>query len=173
MQKQQWLQTDRKTHEAWGRFTISKPAASAVMHTLCAMVGEGNAVVVSQAILAKALGITDRTVRTAIKALEEGNWLQVVKIGKGKESVYVINDRVVWGEKRSNLRLSRFSATVIADYDDQDNFVLADTPLHQIPALFANEKQLPIGPGEDPPSQPSLEGLEPDLPSVNKARGLK
>lgn len=170
IQKQRWLQTERKTHEAWGRFTISKPAASAVMHTLCAMVGEGNAVVVSQAILAKALGITDRTVRTAIKALEEGNWLQVVRIGKGKESVYVINDRVVWGEKRSNLRLSRFSATVIADYEDQDAGSLTNAPLYQLPAMFGDEAQLPTGPGEDPPSQPSLTGLEPDLPSTKKQK---
>lgn len=169
IQKQAWVQTDRKTHEAWGRFTITKPAASAVMHTLCAMVGEGNAVVVSQAVLAKALGITDRTVRTAVKVLEEGNWLQIVRIGRGKECVYVINDRVVWGEKRQNLRLSRFSATVIADYEDQEQKSLSSTPLQQLPSIYAGEQQLPSGAGEDPPSQPSLEGLEPDLPSTKKS----
>ena len=32
--------------------------------------------------------------------------------------------------------------------------------------MFAGEQQLPTGPGENPPSQPSLGGLEPDLPSV-------
>ena len=28
------------------------------------------------------------------------------------------------------------------------------------------ERQLPTGPGEDPPSQPAIDGMEPDLPSL-------
>jgi hypothetical protein len=37
-------------------------------------------------------------------------------------------------------------------------------PLRRLPRLFPGERQLPTGPGEDPPSQPSIDGLEPDLP---------
>jgi hypothetical protein len=36
--------------------------------------------------------------------------------------------------------------------------------LRRIPVLFPGEQQLPTGDGLPPPSQPSIPGLEPDLP---------
>ena len=37
--------------------------------------------------------------------------------------------------------------------------------------LFPGERQLPTGPGEDPPSQPALEGMETDLPHIDQQTG--
>lgn len=162
-----WVQTDRATHEAWGQFTIKKPAAAAILHVLAAYMGEKNAVVVSQKVLAARLGVHINTVKGAIAALEAGKWIQVVKLGRGKEAAYVVNSRVAWGQPRDELRLAAFSATVIADYDDQDIAMLTDdAPLRKLPQLFPLENQLPAGPGEPPPSQPFFDGLEPDLPSL-------
>ena len=31
--------------------------------------------------------------------------------------------------------------------------------------------QLPSGPGQEPPSQPNLDGMEPDLPSIDPKTG--
>jgi hypothetical protein len=112
------------------------------------------------------MGVTDRTVRTAIADLVSENWVQVVRIGKGKEAAYVVNDRVAWGQSRDQLRLSTFSATVIADLDDQDSEALEHRDLRRIPTLYPGEQQLPSGTGLAPPSQPALEGLEHDLPAV-------
>jgi hypothetical protein len=61
-----------------------------------------------------------------------------------------------------------FSATVVADAEDQDPLTLEHNELRRIPTLYTEEQQLPSGAGEDPPSQPSLEGLEPDLPSLTE-----
>ena len=108
-----FVQTDRATHEAWARLTARRPAASAVLHLLSGNIGHQNAVVVSQKTIAKILGFTDRTIRSAISELEAGQWLQVVRIGAGRECAYVLNDKVAWADKRDNLRLSRFSAEVI------------------------------------------------------------
>lgn len=162
----QWVQTDRKTHEEWARYSVKKPTASGLLHLLVANMGRQNAVSVSQKVLAKLMDVSDRTIRTAIADLVAGNWIQVVRLGKGKEAVYVVNDRVAWGQPRSELRLSVFSATIIADADDQDEATLASTPLRRIPTLYPGERQLPTGPGEDPPSQPSIPGMEPDLPAL-------
>jgi hypothetical protein len=162
----QWVQTDRKTHEEWARFSVKKPTASGLLHLLCANMGHQNAVSVPQKVLAKLMDVSDRTIRTAITDLVAGNWIQVVRLGKGKEAVYVVNDRVAWGQARSELCLSTFSATIIADAADQDDATLSKTPLRRIPTLYPGERQLPTGPGEDPPSQPSIEGLEPDLPAL-------
>lgn len=167
-QQRGWLQTERKTHEAWARFSLKKPTASALLHYMCAFMGPQNALVVSQTVLAKRLGVSDRTIRSAVADLAADSWIQVVRLGKGKECAYVVNDRVAWGEKRENLRLSLFSATVIADAEDQE--ALDGPELRRLPALYPWEQQLPTGPGEDPPSQPSMPGMEADLPSTNASQ---
>jgi len=161
-----WVQTERKAHEEWARLTVKKPIASAVLHKLVQAMGHQNAVVIGQGVLAQMLGVHERSIRRAISDLSEGHWIQVVRVGKGREAAYVVNDRVAWGQPRDLLRLSVFSAAIVASADDQDN---ADdqTPLRRIPTLYPGERQLPAGPGEDPPSQPHLDGLEPDLPALS------
>jgi len=172
LQKSGWVQTDKKAHEAWARFTLHKPTASALLHYMCAYMVDQNALVVSQSVLAKRLGVSQRTIATAISDLSANQWIQIVRLGKGKECAYVVNDRVAWDKPRDKLNLSLFSANVVADADDQDD--LDGPPLKRIPVLFPGERQLPTGPGEDPPSQPSIPGMEPDLPSIQaelEARG--
>jgi len=165
----QWVQTERKTHEAWARLTLSKPRAAALAHHLVAQIGHQNAVVVSQKVLARLMGCSVDTVQRAVRDLVAEKWIQVVKLnGPGTVSAYVVNDRVAWGQPRDQLRLSVFSATVVADLDDQDTATLEHAELRRIPSLFPGERQLPTGPGEEPPSQPAFPGLEPDLPALTE-----
>ena len=169
LQRAGWVQTERKAHEVWAKFTLQKPTASALMHYMCAYMGDQNALVISQAVLAKRLGVSTRTVATAISDLAASQWIQVVRLGKGKECAYVVNDRVAWDKPRGKLNLSLFSAQVVADADDQDE--LEGPDLKRIPVLFPGERQLPTGPGEDTPSQPALEGMETDLPHIDQQTG--
>lgn len=169
----QWVQTERKAHEAWAKFCLRKPTASALLHHLVAQMGHQNAVVIPQKVLAQLLGVTDRTIRTAIADLVAERWIQIVRLGKGKEAAYVVNDRVAWGQSRGDLCLSVFSATVVASIEDQDTATLDHADLRRIPTLYPGERQLPTGPGEDPPSQPSMPGLEPDLPALNAQEELE
>lgn len=161
----QWVQTERRAHEAWANLIARKPRAAELLHHLVAQMGHQNAVVVPQGVLAKLMGRSLDTVQRAVRDLVAERWIQVVRIGKGKEAAYVVNDRVAWGQPRDQLRLSVFSATVVADLADQDTTSLDHVDLRRIPALFPGERQLPMGDGEPPPSQPSLDGLEPDLPT--------
>lgn len=163
----QWVQTERKAHEAWAGLIARKPRAAMLLHHLVAQMGHQNAVVVSQKTLAKMMGVTDRTVRAAITDLVAERWVSVVKLnGPGTVSAYVVNDRVAWGQPRDQLRLSVFSAAVVVDHDDQDEALLGHGDLRRIPTLYPGEQQLPNGDGEPPPNQPSIPGLEPDLPSL-------
>lgn len=162
-----WVQTERKAHEAWAGLIARKPRAAMLLHHLVAQMGTQNAVVVSQKTLAKLMGVTDRTVRSAVADLIAERWIQVVQLnGPGTVSAYVVNDRVAWGQSREHLRTSVFSATVIADIEDQGPVTLDSAELRKIPTLYPGERQLPAGPGEDPPSQPNIDGLEPDLPAL-------
>ncbi len=163
----QWVQTERKAHEAWAQLIARKPRAAALAHILVANMQHQNAVIVPQAVLAKLMGCSVDTIQRAIRDLVAERWIQVVRLGKGKEAAYVVNDRVAWAQSRSDLRLSTFSATVVADVEDQDAATLDSADLRRIPTLYAGEMQLPAGPGEDPPSQPHLDGMEPDLPALS------
>lgn len=163
-----WVQTDRAAHEAWGRLSIQSPKAGALLHVLAAQVGDHNAVVISQRVLAKILGCHVNTVATAVKTLVAGNWLEVRQIGPSSTvNAYVLNDRVAWATSREGLRHSLFSAAVVVSEEEQPDRAEIGTqpPLRRLPRLFPGERQLPTGPGEDPPSQPFLDSLEPDLPT--------
>lgn len=147
---------------------MRKPRAAALAHHLVAQMGHQNAVVIPQALLAKLMGCSVETVKRAVRDLVAEKWISVVRLGKGKEAAYVVNDRVAWGQSRDQLRVSTFSATVVADYDDQDEGLLGHSELRRIPTLYPGEQQLPTGPSDEPPSQPSIEGLEPDLPALHQ-----
>ncbi|PKY09463.1 helix-turn-helix domain-containing protein [Acidithiobacillus marinus] len=170
----QWVQTERKAHEAWANLTMRKPRAGILLHHLVANMGHQNAVVISQKTLAGLMGVTDRTVRNAVSDLVAERWIQVIKLnGPGSVSAYVVNDRVAWGQPRGEMVLSVFSAAVVADRSDQDPSTVDTTDLRRIPVLYPGEQQLPAGPGEPPPSQPILDGLEPDLPFLQAETPVK
>lgn len=163
-----WVQTERKAHEEWANLIARKPRAAELLHHLVAQMGHQNAVVVPQKVLAQIMGRSVDTVQRAIRDLVAERWISVVKLnGPGTVSAYVVNDRVAWGQPRDQLRLSVFSATVIADYGDQEDALLGHADLRRIPTLYPGERQLPAGPGAEPPSQPALEGMEPDLPALD------
>ena len=166
----QWVQTERKAHEAWARLISRKPRAAELVHHLVANMGNQNAVVVSQKTLARITGRSVETVKRAIRDLVAEQWISVVKLnGPGTVNAYVVNDRVAWGQRRDQLNLSVFSATVVADYADQDGALLGHSDLRRLPTLYPGERQLPSGHGEEPPSQPTLPDMEPDLPTISYA----
>jgi DNA-binding transcriptional MocR family regulator len=156
--------------ELWGDLTARKPRAGQLLLILVARMGERNAVGISQKTIAKLMRCSVDTVQRAVRDLTEENYVQVVRMnGPGTVAAYVVNDRVAWGQPRDELRLSIFSATLVADAADQPQSVIDDTrPLKSLPRLFPTERQLPTGDGMLPPSEPSLPGMEPDLPALRE-----
>lgn len=136
-------------------------------HYLVAHMERTNAVVASYATLAKISGMSVATVRRALDDLKADAWIEIVQIGgKGGANAYVLNSKVAWAMGRRDLHLAVFTANIIARIEEQTQ--LSDTPLRRIPTLRPAELQLPTGPGEDPPSQPSIPGMEPDLPAIRQ-----
>ena len=164
--RRHFVQTERAAHEKWAALGVKHPAASALLHLLAANVGENNAVVASQKVLAKLMGSSTSTVKRALKVLEEGNWIEVAQIGQsGTVNAYVVNSRVAWTEARDQLRYARLKADVLLTSDEQPRPIGDDRePLHHLPRI--SEMQIPTGQGLPPPSEPPLPGMEPDLPST-------
>jgi hypothetical protein len=107
------------------------------------------------------------TVRRAVADLKAGQWIQVIQIGgKGGGLAFVVNSRVAWATSREHMGMAVFSARVLAISGEQEPEALNGPPLRRIPTMYPGERQLPTGPGEDPPFQPSLDGVDPDLPAI-------
>lgn len=169
----QWVQTERAAHEAWASLIEKAPKAAQLMHILTARVGEHNAVVVSQKTLSALMKCSRRTVQRAVDVLVEDRWIEVRQIGEnGTVNAHIINDRVAWSGKRDGIRYSLFSAAVIVSDEEQPDRdqIGQQEPLRRLPSLFRGEQQLPNGNGLPPPSQPFLDGMEPDLPTLDRAR---
>lgn len=167
-----WVQTERAGHEAIARLIGQSPMAARLIEVLIANMGDGNAVVASQTTLGELLGrgvnqsgkpVHRNSVRKAINTLEAEQFVEVVQVGgKGGALAYVINSRVAWHGKRDGIRYARFSAEVLASESEQ-NGIDDLPPLRRIPQLMRGEEALPTGPGEEPPSQQGLEGMEPSI----------
>ena len=171
----QWVQTERAAHEAFAALITRSPLAAKIMHLLVARIGENNAVVISQGVMAELAGASRQGVQKALRILEQDRWLEIRQIGdRATVNAYVLNDRVAWHGPREGLRYSLFSATVItssAEQPDASELERNDhlRPLRRLPTIYPGEQQLPSGNGLPPPSQPFLDGMEPDLPTIDRA----
>jgi len=162
-----WVQTERAAHEAWAQLVRTNQRAAALLHVLVANMDQQAAVVASRATLAKLVGYSEATVKRAVADLRTDRWIEVVQLGgKGGVNAYVVNSRVAWADSRERLPTATFTARVLATRDEQDQIDTSE--LRRIPTLYPGERQLPSGPGEGPPSQPSIPGMEPDLPALTE-----
>lgn len=168
-----FVQTERKAHEAWDLLIRENPAAARVMHRLVSLMDKRGAVVVSQKTLAELLGVHRNTIGKAVKVLEQHAWIDTTQLGGSASGVkaYVVNRRVAWADRRENQRFAIFDARVVVSASEQSVGALEarDKPLIRLPR--AGEYQLPAGDGSIPPSQPAIEGLEPDLPATSAVEG--
>lgn len=173
--RQTWVQTERAAHEAWGHLIAKSPRAAQLMHHIVSHMDQSAAVVASYATLASICGYSVATVRRAVDDLKANHWVQVVQIGgKGGANAFIVNSRVAWAAPRDQLPLAAFSARVLTTATEQDQATLTGPELKRIPHLMhPGERQLPTGPGLEPPSQPTFEGLEPDLPALTERQEME
>lgn len=162
-----WVQTERRAHEKWAALIARKPRAASLLHLLVANMNSRGALVASHTTLAELSGSSVSTVKRAIKTLVDEQWIQTVRVGseRGGALAYVVNRRVAWADRRTNGRYAMFDARVLVSETDNPEG-LEGPDLTRIPSLSPGDEQLPNGDGDTPPSQPAIEGLEPDLPSL-------
>lgn len=136
--KQTWVQTERKSHEAWADLVRTNASAATLLHVLVAHVDQQGAVVASRDTLAALAKCSVATIKRAVVALKTDRWIEVVQLGgKGGVNAYVLNSRVAWADRRDRLPGAIFTATVIAARSEQDEVETA--PLRRIPALHIGE----------------------------------
>lgn len=168
-----WVQTERAAHEAWAELINRQPRAAALLHLIVANMSARGGLVASQATLASLMGVSTATVKRALTVLSDERWIEVVRVGseRGGVNAYIVNRRVAWADRRDNARYAAFDATILVSEAEQGGAIQDNAPpLRQLPTLAPGEHQLPAGEGAEPPSQPPISGLEPDLPSIAAGR---
>jgi len=122
-----------------------------------------NAIVVSHNTLMEILELSKSSVIRGVKVLQEGNWVQVVKIGQSNG--YLVNSRVVWRSHQSK-RYGYFGADVIVSEAEQSQTVesLESQPLKHIPNVKLGEMLISDNQDLPPPDQKDL--IEPDFDTV-------
>jgi hypothetical protein len=150
-----WLQIEKKTAGELQKLAIKSPVAMATLMFMVNRMSRANALVVSQAAIADELGVTRRSINTAIGVLESQNFIETVKVGGAV--VYRVNTRVAWQGVRG-ARFAHFHADILALENEQDRPIDEPRePLKTVPVLQEGERYLVGNEPIDPPDQGELE----------------
>lgn len=133
--------------------------------------GAGGVVVASRTAMAEILGASLRTIDRSVALLADEGWVQKMRIGGA--FALAINSRVAWVGPRGNLPHAAFTATVIASRSEQDALALEPLPVRWVPTLQPGDEPLPVGSGQDPPSQPDLTGMPPVVATTSDRAELE
>lgn len=150
-----WLQLEKKVSQELQQLALKHPAAMATLVYLSSNMGRNNALAVSQAVIAKKVGVTLVSISRAIKVLEKHRFIEVVKVGN--LCIYRVNTRVAWQGNRGE-KYAFFSADVLAFETEQTTPIEEKPePLKQVPVLYDGERVLVGNEPLDPPDQQEME----------------
>lgn len=150
-----WLQLEKKVGQELQKLAVKHPAAMGTLLYLANNMGRNNALAVSQAVIAKKVGISLVSVSRSIKLLDNHRFIEVVKVGN--LCIYRVNTRVAWQGNRGE-RFAHFTADVIAVEREQNNKLDDSTePLKQVPVLQSGERVLVGNETVNPPDQQEME----------------
>lgn len=150
-----WLQLEKKVGQELQKLAVKHPAAMGTLMYLANNMGRNNALAVSQAVIAKKVGVSLVSVNRAIKLLDDHRFIEVVKVGN--LCIYRVNTRVAWQGHRGE-RFAYFTADVIA-FEQEQPTELDDNkePLKQVPVLQEGERVLLGNEPIEPPDQQEME----------------
>lgn len=150
-----WLQLEKKAAQELQKLIQASPTAASTLMYMVNHMSRSNALVVSQAAIAKGIGAKRESVNRAVRYLVEHNFIQVIKAAGA--SVYVVNSRVMWQGNRGE-RYAAFGADIVAIESEQDPATIEQaTPLKCVPRLIEGERLLVGNEQIDPPDQGELD----------------
>jgi hypothetical protein len=148
-----WLQLEKSSARELKKLAIKSPVAMGTLMYMVERMSRSNSILVSQKAIADDLGVTDRSVRSAIALLTEHNFIEATKVGTG--TVYSVNTRVAWQGNRG-ARYAHFTAEVVAIEAEQKEDIDDRKALKKVPHLVEGERILIGNEPTDPPDQGEL-----------------
>ncbi|MBX9900323.1 MAG: hypothetical protein K2Y28_06015 [Burkholderiaceae bacterium] len=148
-----WLQLEKKSASELKRLAIKSPIAMGSLMYMVERMSRSNSLMVGQEAIANDLGVTARSVSSAIILLEKLQFIEVTKVGTGY--VYTINTRVFWQGVRG-ARFAHFNADVYAVESEQKTAIDGREKLKSVPKLMDGERLLVTDDDIPPPDQKEL-----------------
>lgn len=160
---QGWLQSDKQAHAAMWKLGVKSPSALTVLHFMVSKLARGTTgVIISAPAMARQIGISERSVKSAVKLLEEMKFVQILK--SGNTNAYIINSRVAWQGPRG-FRYASFNAQIMVDELEQnkavDQLMAEGADLLEVPVMEISEIQSRAG-----------EQLDLHMPEVSEVPGV-
>lgn len=119
--------------------------AVTVLHFMISKLTRGaSGVVISAGAMARQMGISERSAKSAVAILRETKFVQVLK--SGNTNAYIVNSRVAWQGIRGQ-RHASFNAQIVVDENEQEKTVeqlieegaeLLDVPVISLTPLEAD-----------------------------------
>lgn len=126
-----FIQFSRRNGAEWKRLILNHPVAGSIMVYLMNNMRRDNVIIVSSKTLEQELERSRTTISRAVSVLVEQRWVQIIRVGSAR--AFAVNERVAWRDKADKRKNAIFSATVIANRDEQVSKELNDDrPLKQI-----------------------------------------
>lgn len=134
---QGWVQSDKDAHKAMWQLGIKHPSALAVLHFMISKLNRGaGGIVISAPALARAMGISERTAKTAVAVLRDARFVQILK--SGNTNIYIVNSKVAWQGDRG-MRYASFNAQLVIDENEQvkqlDELIKESDELLDVPVM--------------------------------------
>jgi hypothetical protein len=147
---QGWLQSDKASHQAMWQLALKHPMALAVLHFMISKLSRGTSgVIISAPAMARQMGISERSAKSATAVLRDAQFVQILK--SGNTNVYIVNSKVAWQGNRG-MRYASFNAQILVDEQEQqksieelvqENGDLIDVPLMEFDEPVEPEASVP------------------------------
>ncbi|CAK1902278.1 Helix-turn-helix transcriptional regulator [Vibrio crassostreae] len=112
---------NKENYKAKVRLAREEPLANSILEFFVSEMDNTNAICVSMATLEKLFKKSRQSISKHIKILEKRQFIEIFKIGN--MNAYAVNAFVVFTQGDANLWKAKFTATMYADYDEQNEMV--------------------------------------------------
>jgi hypothetical protein len=117
---------------------IDNPAAAKLFMFLAENCGHNNAVVCTYGLLSEELSLSERTIRRAVRHLEEGKHIVIAKMGTA--NAYVLNPEEIWKTYEDHKVFCGFNARALVLKTENGNLKQRLTHItDRQPVLFEDE----------------------------------
>ncbi len=132
-----FIQVNKDYYKAEDWLMSKSPIAYRIFKFLINGMDDYNAVICSYKVLQENFGISQDTVRRAIKILKEKKYIDVYK--SGTSNVYVINKNIVWSSWGTNFKYAKFGANIILSESEQENLKNKKIKTNKLKQISINE----------------------------------
>lgn len=119
-----FVQVNKDAYKAEDWLMSKSPIAYRIFKFLINNMDSYNAVICSYKVIHETFGISQDTIRRAIKLLKDKKYIEVYK--SGTSNVYAINKQIVWNSWGTNFKHAKFGANIVLSAEEQELGIQAE-----------------------------------------------